>query len=98
MKAELHKSSIELDNKLGNDLTKIFERSDKKVTPFMSLFRQQQKKLFQSSPAGVRFHPIIIQFSLSLAVKSPSFYKELKNSSILVLPSQQRLRDYRNAI
>ena len=36
--AELHKSSIELYNELANDLTKIFEHSDKNVTPFMSLF------------------------------------------------------------
>ena len=79
MKAELHKSSIELDNELGNGLTKIFECSDKNVKPFnMSLFWQQQKKLFQSSPTAVRFHPMIIQFCLSLTAKSPSCYKELR--------------------
>ena len=44
--------SIELHNELGNDLTKIFERSDKNVMPFMSLFWQLQKKLFQSSLTG----------------------------------------------
>ena len=78
MKAELHTSSIELDNELGNDLTKIFECSAKNVKPFMSLFWQQQEKLFQSSPTAVRFHPMIIQFCLSLTAKSPSCYKELR--------------------
>ena len=36
-------------------------------------------------------------FCLSLAAKSPC-YKELRNSGILVLSSQWRLKDYRNAI
>ena len=46
----------------------------------------------------MRYHPTIIRFCLSLAAKSPSCYEELRNSKVLVLPSQRRLRDYRNAI
>ena len=64
----------------------------------MSLFWQEQKKLFSKSSTGVRFHPMIIRFCLSLAAKSPSCYEELRNSGVLVLPSQRRLKDYRNAI
>ena len=41
---------------------------------------------------------MIIRFCLSLAAKSPSCYEELRNSKVLVLPSQRRLKDYRNAI
>ena len=41
---------------------------------------------------------MIIRFCLSLASKSPSCYEELRNSGVLVLPSQRRLKDYRNAI
>ena len=40
---------------------------------------------------------MIIQFFLSLAAKSSSCYEELRNSKVLVLPSQRRLRDYCNA-
>ena len=36
---------LALDNELGNDLTKIFDCSDKDVMPFMSLFWQQLKQL-----------------------------------------------------
>ena len=64
----------------------------------MNLFWQQQKKLFSSSKTGVRYHPMIIQFCLSLVAKSPSCYEELRNSGVLVLPSQRHLKDYRNAI
>ena len=41
---------------------------------------------------------MIIRFCLSLAAKSSSCYEELRNSSILVLPSQRTLRDYKNFI
>ena len=46
----------------------------------------------------VQFAIQIIRFCLSLAAKSPSCYDELRNSGVLVLPSQRRLKDYRNAI
>ena len=41
---------------------------------------------------------MIIRFCLSLAAKSPSCYEELRNSRVLILPSQRTLRDYRNFI
>ncbi|KXJ07724.1 DNA transposase THAP9 [Exaiptasia diaphana] len=98
MRAELNKSHIEVDQTLSDDLTNILESSNAKITPFMSLFWQQQKQLFSRSSKGVRYHPMIIRFCLSLLAKSPSCYEELRNSGVLVLPSQQRLKDYRNAI
>jgi hypothetical protein len=41
---------------------------------------------------------MIIRFCLSLVAKSSSCYEELRNSGVLVLPSQRTLRDYRNYI
>ena len=41
---------------------------------------------------------MIIRFCLSITAKSPACYEELRNSGILILPSQRRLKDYRNAI
>ena len=40
---------------------------------------------------------MIIRFCPSLAAKS-SCYDERRDSGVLTLPSQRRLRDYRNAI
>ena len=98
MRAAIVKTNTEVDHELSNDFTKILNEADDKITPFMSLFWQQQKKLFSSSRTGVRYHPMIIRFCLSLAAKSPSCYEELRNSKVLVPPNQQRLKDYRNAI
>ena len=80
MRAAIVKTNIEVDHELSNDFTKILNEADDKITPFMSLFWQQQKKLFSSSRTGVRYHPMIIRFCLSLAAKSPSCYEELRNS------------------
>ena len=98
MRTELQKSSVEVDNDLSNDFVQILDSADSKITPFMNLFWQEQKKLFNKSAIGVRYHPMIIRFCLSLAAKSPSCYEELRNSGVLTLPSQRCLRDYRNAI
>ncbi len=38
----------------------------------------------------------MIRFCLLLHAKSPAAYKELRDSSVLVLPSQRTLQDYRN--
>ena len=97
MRAAIVKTNIEVDHELSNDFTKILNEADDKITPFMSLFWQQQKKLFSSSRTGVRYHPMIIRFCLFLAAKSPSCYEELRNSKVLVLSNQRRLKDYRNA-
>jgi hypothetical protein len=94
MRAEILKSNIEVDDKLSNDFMKILDSSSAKITPFMNLFWQEQQKLFSKKPTGVRYHPMMIRFCLSLAAKSPSCYEELRNSGVLVLPSQRRLRDY----
>ena len=98
MRVELEKSSMEIDNELSNDFVKILDSADTKITPFMKLFWQEQRKLFTRSTTGVRYHPTIIRFCLSLAAKSPSCYEELRNSGVLVLPNQRRLKDYRDAI
>ena len=93
MRAELQSTNIKVDHELSNDLTKILGSAadTSKMTPFMKLFWEQQQKLFSRSQKGVRYYPMIIRFCLSLAAKSPSCYEKLRNSEVLVLPSQRRL-------
>ena len=91
MRKEISKSSISIDHELSNDFSTILGQPSAKMTPFMKLFWQQQQKLFSSSRSGVRYHPMLIRFCLSLAAKSPSCYEELRNSKVLVLLSQRRL-------
>ena len=95
MKTEIEKGSIRIDQELADDFTSIFSNA-KEVTPFMSLFWQQQKELMKTGGKNARYHPMLIRYCLSLASKSKSTYEELRNSGILVLPSTRTLRDYKN--
>ena len=97
MEIELKKNSIPVDSNLDKDILTIMSNKDN-MSPFMQLFWQQQKKAFERSSTGVKYHPMIIRFCLSLQAKSASCYEELRNSGILKLPSQRTLRDYKNAI
>ena len=62
----------------------------------MELFWKQQKKLLASPKFGRRYHPHLIRFCLSVHAKSPSAYRELASSGVLVLPSEKVLQDYWN--
>lgn len=98
MRAELQKSSIAINNDLNNDFMQILASADTKITPFIKLFWEEQRRLFNGSSSGLGCHPMIVRFCLSLAAESPSCFEELRNGGVLVLPSQRRLKDYRNAI
>ena len=74
----------------------IFANSSSEIIPHMKVFWEQQRKLIASPKFGRRYHPHVIRFCLSLHAKSPAAYKELRDSGVLVLPSQRTLRDYRN--
>lgn len=77
MRVDLEKTNIEVDLESSNDFSKILNSANEAdITPFMKLFLEQQKKLFSSSSKGVRYHPMIICFCLSLAAKSPSCYEK----------------------
>lgn len=66
MCVELEKTNM--NHELRNDFSKILNSAnDTDITPFMKLFWEQKKKLFSSSSKGVRYHPMIIRFCLSLA-------------------------------
>ena len=91
MRNEIKKSSVMVDSQLTNDFIDIMGNQTN-VTPFMNMFWQEQQKLFQRSSKGARFHPEIIRFCLSLFIKSPVVYEEIRNSGILRLSTMMQHR------
>ena len=85
MSRDILTNSIKIDETLENDILGILKQNDLKSSPHMNLFWQQQKKLLASPKIGRRYHPHLIRFCLSLHSKSPSAYRELKSSGVLVL-------------
>ena len=96
LEVEIEKNSITVNESLEKDLLEIFANNGTDISPHMKVFWEQQRKLLASPKFGRRYHPHVIRFCLSLHAKSPAAYKELRDSGVLVLPSQRTLRDYRN--
>ena len=68
-----------------------------------SFWKELQKRISSSSPASIRYHPIIITFCLNLAAKSSSAYKDLrydntKGTGVIALPSLRTLCYYKNCV
>ena len=62
------------------------------------LWEQQKQALSAQSTKGMRWHPLIVKWCLSLRLKSPAAYHTLTESGFLVLPSERTLRDYTHYI
>ncbi|CAB4032834.1 Hypothetical predicted protein, partial [Paramuricea clavata] len=96
LQKKITSQSVCIDKTLEEDILKIMDGQNLDSTPHMKFFWQEQMKLLQSSSCGRRYHPQIIRFALSVHGKSPSAYRELRESGALVLPSERVLRDYKN--
>ena len=102
---EISKSSMKVNDGLNADLIKIMFHAEKsEVSPFMKLFFVEQRKYLNvSCKRSIGYHPMIIRYCLALQTKSAVAYNEICydekiGTSFVVLPSQGRLRDYRNCI
>ena len=105
LKKEIQTSSVPITSGLNNDMKAVMSKAldENNVTPFMKFFWTEQQNYIQSNPTSVRYHPMIIRYCLALYAKSPSFYEDIRynektGTGFLILPSQRRLRDYKNYI
>ena len=74
-----------------------------KISPFMKFFWEEQQKYLKSRSTGIRYHPLVICYCLSVAAKSSSAYDEIRYDEktgtwFSMLPSRCRLWDYKNYI
>ena len=96
LQESVRKNGIGVSDSLEKDLLTIMGGHNLDATPHMKFFWGKQMKLLQSKKMGRRYHPQVIRFALSIHGKSPSAYRELRDSGALVLPSERVLRDYKN--
>ena len=96
LQQNIEQHGIGISEGLEKDILKIMGGQNLEATPHMKFFWQEQMKLLQSAKMGRQYHPQIIRFALSLHGKSPSAYRELRDSGALILPSERVLRDYKN--
>ena len=77
---EIETKSVPIDEALEKDILSILADSGNEVSHHIEIFWQQQRKLLGTPQFGRRFHPHIIRFCFSLHAKSPSVYRELRDS------------------
>ena len=78
LKQAIEKSSVKVSEELSEDLVTIVSNADhSKMPPFMKFFWEEQQKYLRASPRGIRYHPMIIRYCLSLASKSAGAYDEI---------------------
>ena len=96
LQCKIKEQGIGISESLEKDILKIIGGQTLDATPHMKFFWQEQMNLLQSAKVGRRYHPQVIRFALSLHGKSPSAYRELRDSGALILPSERIVRDYKN--
>jgi hypothetical protein len=96
LQSQIEKHGVSVSESLEKDLLTIMSGQNLEATPHMQFFWEQQMHLMRSTKMGRRYHPQMIRFALSIHCKSPSAYRELRDSGALILPSERVLRDYKN--
>ena len=71
LQSEIKRSSMEVSAELGNNMVTIMPGVDQsKISLFTKIFWEEQQKCVKLTAAGFKYHPMIISYCLSLAVKS----------------------------
>ena len=89
LEKEIITNSILIDEAVEKDILSILADSGEEVTPNMKVFWEQQRRLVAMPKFGRRYHPHAIRFCLSIHAKSPAASKKLRDSGVLVLPSER---------
>lgn len=105
LNAVIERDSIPISETQHNLLFSTVEKGMKsseiqKIWPADSpqrLFWEQQRKLaLAKGPKGMRWHPSLIKWGISLFLKSPAAYRNLNKSGFIKLPSESTLKSYLN--
>ena len=72
MREQINLLGAEVTPVLQDDIHNLMENDLEVVSPFMKLLWKEQKKYLSINPKARKYHPMIIQFCLSLAAKFPS--------------------------
>lgn len=91
--------SIPLSKKDQKDLTEIFESVFPGAsTEMKTLLQSQAQALKCKNRKSIRWDKTILSLCLSMWIRSPANYQQLRESNFLILPSGRQLRKYKNEV
>ena len=95
--------SVQVDEMQHELLMKVVKENEKAVCSEFAdgsaqrlLWEQQVKRQKVKSAKGMRWHPTLIRWCISMFAKSPAAYRQLAESGFLHLPSRNTLKSYIN--
>ena len=96
-----NRCGIYVTKEFEDDLIKIMEENNDQICQkypsdsFHQLFWSQQLEALRvQDKRQIRWHPMMIRWCLSLKLISSASYHALRSSNLLILSSEQTLRDY----
>ncbi|KAJ8017433.1 hypothetical protein HOLleu_45163 [Holothuria leucospilota] len=92
--------TVELSEDDNKDMMEIFNLCFPNAPHEMKKIMQSQYEALgkQSDKRGIRWDKTIISLCLSLWIRSPKTYEDLRDSEFLILPSGRQLRKYKNIV
>ena len=98
VRKNIFEDGVNLDSTTQNICKSVIDNNENPFdenTP-QHLLWTEQKKFAKSDPIGMRWHPLIIRWSLSIYLKSPGTYKHIQAGPFMYLPSKNTLLKYIN--
>ena len=99
----LHGRGISVDKQAHEGFVQLIETyshqaiNDRDHELFHSIFwKQQLKAMSVKSKKGIRWHPLIVQWTLYLHHRSSEAHETLRKSAVIQLPILRTLRDYKH--
>ena len=98
IQSDITRQGVEVDENVSNFLVSTLPESSPFATdsPMHLLWQQQKKMAGLVSSKGMRWHPTIIRWCISLYLKSPGTYSSMRNSGFITLPDRTTLLRYCN--
>ena len=102
---EMQRKAICIDESTNDDLVATMAEEENQVLSsfpdgsFQRIFWEQQKKAAAvKNKHGIRWHPLMIKWCIYLRHMSGKAYETLRQSGVVLLPSQRTLRDYSHSV
>ena len=87
-------SPVILDSQVSHDIkTTAMENLPPEGT-LNRLFIEEQLKAFETDKRGMRWHPMIIRWAMTIRHRSKSAYEILRETGFMRMPSERTLNDY----
>lgn len=95
---ENNDDNVDLVEEDHQDMVDLLGKIFKDAKPEMKIFIQAQLDALKAKPHGRRWPREVISTWLSIWLRSPGAYAELRTSDVALLPSGRQLRRYKNTI